>query len=211
MWSLPVDYLVTALVTLGVVVDPIGMAPAFLAVTERLSAETRRKVAVRACIIAAGVLTAVALGGNWFIAQLGISLPAFRISGGLLLFAVASEMVLGWRGERETRDAEQALEEHVRHIVAFPLAMPLMAGPGAITATLLLGGQASGQPLRLALLIAVVVAVMTACLIVFVSATRVSRLLGVTGNTVLSRLLGIVLAALAVQYVIDGVRGAVGG
>jgi len=177
-----------------------------VAVTEGLPGAARRRIAVRACIIAAGVLAGTALIGDWLIDKLGISLPAFRIAGGLMLFAVASEMVFGVRIERQSKQAEEAIEEHVRHVVAFPLAIPLMAGPGAITATLLLAGQARTQPLLLAALLGVVMLVMVACLGAFLVASRIERLLGVTGSVVLARLLGVLLAALAVQFVIDGVR-----
>src|SRR5438105_668084 len=203
---MPLDYLVSALVTLVVVVDPVGLAPTFLAVTHGLPAELRRRIAVRACIIAGAILAGTALIGDWLLAKLGITLPAFRIAGGLLLFAVASEMVFGVRIERQSKQAEEALEEHARNIAAFPLAIPLMAGPGAITATLLLAGQAGGQPLLLAALLGVIVIAMALCLCVFLLANRIDRLLGVTGNVVASRLLGVLLAALAVQFVIDGVR-----
>jgi multiple antibiotic resistance protein len=203
---MPIDYLVSALVTLVVVVDPIGLVPTFLAVTHGLPQQARRRIAVRASIIAAAILAGTALLGDWLLHQLGITLPAFRIAGGLLLFAVASEMVFGVRTERQSKQAEDALEEHLRNVAAFPLAIPLMAGPGAITATLLLAGQASGKPVSLAILIIVVVVVCALCLGVFLLANRVDRLLGITGNVVSSRLLGVLLAALAVQYVIDGVR-----
>jgi len=203
---MPIDYLVSALVTLAVVVDPVGLVPTFLAVTQGLPQQARRRIAVRASIIAAAILAGTALLGDWLLHQLGITLPAFRIAGGLLLFAVASEMVFGVRIERQSKQAEEALEEHLRNVAAFPLAIPLMAGPGAITATLLLAGQASGKPVSLAILIAVVVVVCVLCLGVFLLANRVDRLLGITGNVVSSRLLGVLLAALAVQYVIDGVR-----
>jgi multiple antibiotic resistance protein len=203
---MPIDYLVSALVTLVVVVDPVGLVPTFLAVTHGLPQQARRRIAVRASIIAAAILAGTALLGDWLLHQLGITLPAFRIAGGLLLFAVASEMVFGVRTERQSKQAEDALEEHLRNVAAFPLAIPLMAGPGAITATLLLAGQASGKPISLAILIVVVVVVCALCLGVFLLANRVDRLLGITGNVVSSRLLGVLLAALAVQYVIDGVR-----
>jgi multiple antibiotic resistance protein len=203
---MPIDYLVSALVTLLVVVDPVGLVPTFLAVTHGLPAAARRQIAVRASIIAALILCATALGGDWLLHQLGITLPAFRIAGGLLLFAVASEMVFGVRTERQSKQAEDALEEHVRNVAAFPLAIPLMAGPGAITATLLLAGQAGRNIVPLAILIGVVAAVCAICLAVFLIAGRIDRLLGITGNVVLSRLLGVLLAALAIQYIIDGVR-----
>ena len=115
-------------------------------------------------------------------------------------------MVFGVRMRREGEAAEQAIEEHVRDIAAFPLAIPLLAGPGAITATVLLAGRAGADPLLLGCLIAVVVAVAASSLAVFLFALPISGLLGRTGNIVLSRLLGVLLAALAVQYVIDGIR-----
>jgi len=200
------DTLISALVTLFLVVDPLGLAPTFLAVTEGLPAAARRQVAVRACLIAAVTLTGAAIGGDWLFKTLGISLPAFRIAGGLLLFSIASEMVFGVRIERQSKTAEQAVEEHVRHIAAFPLAVPLMAGPGAITATVLLAGRATGDLVALAVLIGVIAAVVASCLAAFLAAGAIGKLLGVTGNVVLSRLLGVLLAALAVQYVIDGIR-----
>ena len=208
---MPIDYLISALVTLLVVVDPVGLAPAFLAVTHGLPAQARKRIAWRACAIASLILFGTALAGYWLLRQLGIGVPAFRIAGGLLLFLVATEMVLGVRNKSQTRQAEEALEEHVRNIAAFPLAIPLMAGPGAITATLLLASQSAAQPLWLGVLFGVIVAVMAACLLAFMLANRIEKLLGVTGNAVLSRLLGVILAALAVQYVIDGLRAALAG
>jgi multiple antibiotic resistance protein len=205
---MPVEFLISALVTLLVVVDPIGLVPAFLAITEGLSTTLRRQVAVRACLIANAILIGTALIGDWLLRQLGITLPAFRIAGGLLLFAVAFEMVLGLRLERTARDAEQAVVEHARDLAAFPLAIPLMAGPGAITATILLAGQAAYRPQWLAVLLVVVVAVMAVCLISFFAAERIGKLLGITGSVVASRLLGVILAALAAQYVVDGIRAA---
>jgi multiple antibiotic resistance protein len=208
---MPLEYLISAVVTLVVVVDPLGLAPTFLAVTSGLPAAPRRHVAVRAAIVAGAILAGTALIGDWLLRQLGISLPAFRIAGGLLLFSIASEMVLGVRMERQSRTAEQAIEEHVRNIAAFPLATPLMAGPGAITATVLLSGQAALRPAYLAILILVITAVMAVCVIVFLFASRLDRALGTTGNVLLSRLLGVLLAALAVQYVIDGLRAVLAG
>ena len=208
---MPLDFAITALVTLFVVVDPVGLAPTFLAVTEGLPRRARRDVAMRATIIAGVILVGTALVGDLLFRALGISLPAFRIAGGLLLFAIAFEMVLGVRMRREGQAAEEAIEKHVRNIAAFPLAIPLMAGPGAITATVLLAGRADGSTLLVGILLAVVVVVALACLATFLLAGRISRLLGHTGNIVLSRLLGVLLAALAVQYVVDGIRAVVTG
>jgi multiple antibiotic resistance protein len=208
---MPLAYLVSAVVTLFVVVDPVGLAPAFMATTAGLPKAARRQVAQRAALIAGCILAGTALIGDWLLHQLGITLPAFRIAGGLLLFSIASEMVFGVRVERQARTAEQAIEERVRNIAAFPLATPLLAGPGAITATILLAGQAGTAPLYLAILIGVIAAVAALCLLTFLVASRIERALGVTGTLLLSRLLGVLLAALAVQFVIDGVRALLPG
>lgn len=208
---MPLEFLISALVTLVVVVDPIGLVPTFLAITHGLPQHARRAVALRACLIAAAILAGSALAGDWLLRTLSITLPAFRIAGGLLLFSIASEMVFGVRIARQSKAAEQVIEEHVRNIAAFPLAIPLMAGPGAITATVLLAGRADGEPMRLAILLGVAAAVLAFCFAVFTLSARIATLLGTTGNVVLSRLLGVLLAALAVQYVIDGARAALAG
>jgi multiple antibiotic resistance protein len=209
--AMPVEFLISSLVTLVVVVDPIGLVPAFIAITHGLPAKARLSVALRACLIAAMILAGSALAGDWLLRTLSITLPAFRIAGGLLLFSIASEMVFGVRIERQSQQAEQAIEERVRNIAAFPLAIPLMAGPGAITATVLLAGRGDGDPVRLTMLLGVIAAVLALCFVVFALAARIAKLLGTTASAVMSRLLGVLLAALAVQYVIDGVRIALAG
>jgi multiple antibiotic resistance protein len=205
------NFLISALVTLLVVVDPVGLVPTFIGITDGLSESLRREVALRAALIAGVILVGAALIGNWLLGTLAISLSAFRIAGGLLLFSIATEMVFGVRMRREGEVAEQAVEERARNIAAFPLAIPLMAGPGAITASVLLAGRAEGSLLLLGVLIAVVALVAVACYLAFLSAGRLGRILGVTGNIVLSRLLGVLLAALAVQYVVDGIRAVLAG
>lgn len=214
---MPLDDLVAALVTLTVVVDPLGLVPTFIAITHDMPARARRQVALRATLIAVLILAGAALIGDWLLRSLSISLPAFRIAGGLLLFSIASEMVFGVRTRRQSEDAEKALDAHVRDISAFPLAIPLMAGPGAITATVLLAGRAghgaghgADPVVGLALLIGVIVVVCALCLLAFLAAGRIARLIGETANAVLSRLLGVLLAALAVQFVVDGARAAWG-
>ena len=200
------DYLSSAFVTLLVVVEPLGLAPIFMAATQGVSAAARVKIAGRACIFALLILIGAALGGDQLLAAVGISLPAFRIAGGLLLFTLASEMVFGVRIQRDVQTAAQALEEHAQNIAAFPLAIPLMAGPGAITATLLLAGQAHNEAARLALLAGAVVAVISICYAICRLAARVERLLGTAANIVFAKLFGVLLASLAVQYVVDGAR-----
>jgi multiple antibiotic resistance protein len=211
MSGFPSDFIISAFVTLFVVVEPIGLAPIFLSVTHELPDGARRQIALRACLIAFIVLGGAALAGDWLLRMLAITLPAFRIAGGLLLFSLASEMVLGVRIRRESRSAEEAVRHDVRDVAAFPLAVPLMAGPGAITATVLLAGQVAGRPAFLAALIGVIAAVAATCLAVFLLAAWIGNVLGATGGVVVSRLLGILLAALAVQFVVDGVRAVLAG
>src|SRR5581483_2838288 len=202
---MPVEFLVSAFVTLIVVVDPVGLVPTFLALTEGMEAVSRRRVAFSAALIAVCILTGFALGGEWLLKKLAIGLPAFRIAGGLLLFSIASEMVFGVRIARQTRTAEEAAVGNPAHIAAFPLGIPLMAGPGAITAVVLLSGRTGGNVAALLMLLGVIAAVGLTCLAAFLLAPKIGRLVGNTGNIVLSRLLGVLLAAMAVQFVLDGV------
>lgn len=199
------DFIKTALVTLFVAVDPPGLAPIFLGLTGRMKPKHRRDTAFRAVIIAFAILVAAALGGKPLLTALGVSIPAFRIAGGLLLFYIASEMVFEKRTERKTDSAEAAVEDHPDDIAAFPLAIPLMAGPGAITATILQASAAQDSMLNFAALILIIALVLGSCLGVFLLATRIDRIIGTTGRMVLSRLLGVILAAMAVQIVGDGV------
>ncbi|MFO1122755.1 MAG: MarC family protein [Hyphomicrobiales bacterium] len=200
------DFITSAIATLLVVADPVFMSALFLGITNGMGKEQRREVALRASIIAFCILLAAGLGGAQLLGLLGISLSAFRIAGGLLLLSAAAEMVFDRRSQRLQATAEQAITvDHVRNIAAFPLAIPLMAGPGAITAMILLAGRAEGRVEYLAALYAVAALVMAACFACFLMAEQISRLMGITGRAVLTRLLGIILAALAVQFVIDGV------
>lgn len=203
------DYFVSAAVTMLVVLDPPGLAPIFLSVTGDLSRQERRRVALRSSLIALSILALFGAVGAPLLSALGITLPAFRVAGGLLLFAISFEMVFGRRTERKAEATEAAVREHhLDHISVFPLAIPLMAGPGAITAMMLLAGEAKGDPVRLAGLFVITAVAVAACFAVYLAAERMNRLLGVTGNAILTRLLGVVLTALAVQFVMDGIRAA---
>ncbi len=201
------DYVTSAIATLLVVADPVFMSALFLGVTHGMSAGERREVALRASIIAFCILLAAGLGGAKLLDLLGISLSAFRIAGGLLLLSSAAEMVFDRRSQRLQQTADQAISiDHVKNIAAFPLAIPLMAGPGAITAMILLAGRAEGRMDYLVALYAVAALVMSACYLCFLMAERISKTMGITGRAVMTRLLGIILAALAVQFIIDGVN-----
>lgn len=205
------DFLSNAFATLLVTIDPPAIAPMFLALTVGMTSPERRQVAARATVIAALALAFFAVAGQTLLTLLGITLPAFRIAGGLLLFWIAFEMVFERRTERKQAVARTAIDQdHIRNVAAFPLAIPLMAGPGAITATMLLAGQTGGEPAMLAALIAIIAFICGLCWLVFLFAEQLSKLLGVTGNIVLTRLLGIVLVAMAVQFVVDGSKAAFG-
>jgi len=205
------DFLKTAFATLLVTLDPPGLAPIFLGLTLGLSPSGKRQVALRGGLIAFAILAAFALLGRPALDALGISIPAFRLSGGLLLFFIAFDMVFALRAQKKQETASDAVEiDHIRNIAAFPLAIPLMAGPGSITATMLLASRAGSDWMELGALLAVAAAVLAICVLVLLAAGRVSALLGQTGNIVLTRMLGVVLAALAAQFCIDGARGAFG-
>lgn len=194
--------LIPAFVTLFVVIDPIAMGPMFLGVTKGLTQKSRRIVGLEACVIAFLVLAGAALFADRLLAALGISLSAFRIAGGLLLFAIAFEMVFERRTPRKLHDATP---EGLSKIAAFPLAVPLMAGPGAITACVLLAGRADGNWLTLGVLIGLIAFMFVLCYLVFLSASTIEKIIGQRGLNIFGRLLGVLLAALAVQYVADGV------
>ncbi|WP_439360967.1 MarC family protein [Bradyrhizobium sp. DASA03007] len=200
-----IDFALSAFVTLLLVVDPVGLAPAFLAATAGMPDKIKRTVALRAPLIAASILVVIALVGNGLLRQLGIGIPAFQIAGGLLLFGVSYQMIFGDRPHREAREADKATSEHASDVAVFPLAIPMMAGPGAIATTLLLLAGDAGYGARLVIIIAVVLSVCLLCMLCFVSASLIARTLGRTGNAVLSRVLGMLLAAYSVQFVINGI------
>ena len=188
------------------VADPLFLSALFLGLTNGMAEKQRREVALRGSVIAFCILLAAGLGGAKLLELLGISLSAFRIAGGLLLLSAAAEMVFDRRSQRLQATADAAISvDHVKNIAAFPLAIPLMAGPGAITAMILLAGRANGEINLLIGLYAVAALVMLACYLCFLVAERISKTLGITGRAVITRLLGIILAALAVQFVVDGV------
>lgn len=199
------DVVLNAFATLFVVIDPLGLLPLFLALTAGYGAADRRRIALRGTAIAAIILFAFALIGGEFLELLGITLPAFRVAGGLMLLWIAFEMVFERRTERRTRAAEgMARQEPAEDVSVFPLAIPLLSGPGAITSVMLLMGRHEGQLLYQAAVLLVLALVLGSCVLIFLLAEPAERLLGPTTTNVISRLLGILLAALAVQYVLDG-------
>jgi len=199
------DFVFNAFVTLLVVVDPLGLAPIYGALTRGFSEKQKRKSAIRGTLLGALILFLFALAGDVLLEALGIGLPAFRIAGGLLLFLLALDMVFARpSGMRATTVREQEEESYQQDISVFPLAIPLIAGPGAITTVLLFtGGSSAGQ---LALFMGVLFVVLVLTLGSLLLAPRVMQLFGETGANVLSRVLGVLLAALAVQFVLDGLH-----
>ncbi len=196
-------FLITAFATMFVVIDPPGLIPMFIALTPGMSNAHRRAIGFRACIIAIALLTVFGLTGEAVLNFIGISMPAFRISGGILLFLTALDMLF----ERRTQRREGQTVEHHNDPSVFPLAMPLIAGPGAMATMILLVGQ-SGPGWQGVLIVHLVMVVTVAfAFLFFLVAGPLEKMLGRTGNLVITRLLGMLLAALSVQFVIDGVRG----
>jgi len=201
-----IESLFNAFVTVLVTIDPPGLAPLFLAVTAGMNRSERTQVALRASTIAFVVLALFAIAGDDILAVFGITLPAFRVAGGLLLFVIAFEMIFERRQDRKERSAGLAVgKDHIRNIAAFPLAVPLIAGPGAISATVLLASADTGL-VATAVLVAIVLACLLITYAVLVLSERIEGILGETGRSILTRLLGLLLAALAVQFVADGVK-----
>jgi multiple antibiotic resistance protein len=205
------ELLLTAFVTFLVVIDPIGQAPIFGALTAGLDTRERRRIALRGILIATGILTAFALGGDFILGALGIGLPAFRIAGGLLLVLLSVEMVMARHSGLSATTPEESEEAAERpDIAVFPLAIPLIAGPGAITGTMLQMGRAGDDLVAQAAVLGVMAGVLLLTLCSLLLTGPIMRLLGVTGTNVLTRVFGIILAALGVQFVSDGVLATLG-
>lgn len=197
-------------VVLLVVVEPISLIPTFVGLTEYASETERRHMARRAVVISAVILTLFALGGGPFLRLMSISLESFRIFGGLLLFLIALEMVFARTSGTRTSSPEEAESRRRHDISVFPLAFPFIAGPGAMATILLSTGTAGGNALLLGGELLCMFAVLVVTLGVLYIATPAMRVLGVTGTNVINRMSGVVLGALAVQFVIDGLRGSFG-
>ncbi len=197
-----VAFFITAFTTMFVVIDPFGTTPIFVALTQDMETAARRKTAIRSCLTAVCILIAFAAFGEAVLGFVGISMAAFRVAGGALLFLTALDMLFERRTKRREDRAEE--EEHPDPSV-FPLAIPLIAGPGSIATIILLAGQNPGIQ-GIAAACAVMLAVMAVVFIFFLSGGMIARLLGKTGLNVLTRLLGMLLAALSVQFILDGLK-----
>lgn len=200
-------FIITAFVTLFVIIDPVGLTPLFAALTQGQTAKQRRAIALRACMIAFLILLVFTFFGEQVLGFVGISMPAFRIAGGLLLFLTALDMLFERRTKRRENQSEGAEAEYDEghDPSVFPMAIPLIAGPGAIATVILLAGQQPGFA-GIALAIGVTALVLSVVFVFLLTATALERLLGRTGINVVTRLLGMLLAALSVQFVLDGLK-----
>ena len=202
------ELFLSTFITLFVVIDPIGCAPIFGGLTRGASQREATATALRATTIAGIILLLFALCGARLLATLGIGLDAFRIAGGLMLFLIALEMVFEKRNQRDHDRAEEVLHASppVNDVSVFPMAMPMIAGPGSIATVMLLGARSNGMG-ELAAVLAALALVLGLMLAALVAARPIMRFLGTRVEAAMTRLLGVLLAALAVQYVIDGVKG----
>ena len=205
------DIAINSFLLLFVTIDPIGVAPVFAALVSTMPAETRRRAATRAVSLAAIMLIVFGLVGDYLLAGLGIGLPAFRIAGGSLLFLLAIEMVFARHsGLRMTTTGEYHEAEHKQDISVFPLAFPMLAGPGALTTILLMTTGQRDQPMVLGAVMVSLAGVLVLTWLSLLMAGRLLQVLGETGANVIGRLLGLLLAALAVQFIVDGVTAVFG-
>lgn len=198
--------LIAAFTTLFIIIDPPGLAPVFIALTQGMTAHQRRAIAVRAFFVASGLMMVFLLLGEAVLGFIGISMDAFRIAGGILLFLTALDMLFQRRQARREDSAAEGQAEHQDDPSVFPLSLPLIVGPGAITTVILLAGEAQGAA-DLAAIAGVIIAVLLIVLLAFLAAPAIERALGKTGLNIVTRVLGMLLAALAVQFVLDGLRG----
>ena len=196
-------FFITSFVTLFVIIDPIGLTPLFVALTQGMSVKQRRAIAIRATLVSAGILALFAIFGEALLGFIGISMAAFKIAGGILLLLTALDMLFQRRTKRREDTAEE--DDDLDDPSVFPLAIPLIAGPGSIATVILLAGAHPGFS-GLGLSLAVMVLVLLVTFIFFEAATPLERLFGKTGINVVSRLLGMLLAALAVQFMLNGLQ-----
>lgn len=206
MWDTVLEVGINSFLLLLVTIDPVGVTPMFAALGAHLSESARRRAALRGVLLAAGILIVFGLVGDRLLMALGIGLPAFRIAGGSLLFLLAIDMVFARQsGLRSTTQGEYHEAEQRDDISVFPLAFPLLAGPGALTTILLLTTGQHGEPMLLGSIFVALSLVLLLTWLVLRLAGPLLRALGETGANVIGRLLGLLLAALAVQFMVDGV------
>jgi multiple antibiotic resistance protein len=209
-----ITMLIPAFVTLFVIIDPIGLVPIFAVLTAKGDHSYRRDMAFKGVLVASAVLFLSALLGETILKVFGISMPAFRIAGGLLLFLVSVEMIMEYRSVRRTGMADKRVAEEqgrLEDVSAFPLAIPFIAGPGSITTVILITSAHPGNWRMEAAILGILVVIMALCYVLLRLSEKIMALLGTTVTGVLSRLLGVITAAISVQFIIDGVRAVMSG
>lgn len=199
------ELFVSAFVTFLVVIDPPGCAPIFAGLTQGATVQHRRAMAIRSVLIASGILLFFAILGEDLLRALGISLSAFRVAGGIMLFLIALEMVFEKRTERRETRAEEVSAAKVEDVSVFPMAIPMIAGPGSIASVMLLTARSEGLDQSL-IVLAALGATLLLTLIALLLAGPLMRLLGHKMEAMITRLLGVILAALAAQFVLDGIE-----
>ncbi len=201
-----IELFTSAFVTLLVIIDPPGCAPIFASLTRGADAAHRRRMAIRSSIVAWGILIFFALLGEPLLDTLGISLASFRIAGGIMLFIIALEMVFEKRTQRrEVRASAIEGTPEADDISVFPMAIPMIAGPGSIASIMLLIGRADG-PLEWGVVLAAMTLVIVLTLLALLTAAPLMRMIGAKLEAMITRILGVILAALAAQFVIDGIK-----
>jgi multiple antibiotic resistance protein len=201
----PTEFAVNVFIALFALIDPVGLVPIFAAATADATPAAERRIALYVALFTFVFMSMFFLTGTMVLKFFGISMPAFRIAGGLMLFFLAIDMVFARpSGFRSSTAAENREAEERHDITVFPLAFPLIAGPGAMTTVVLLMGRADGHPLQVMSVLAVLLATLVVVLASLLAASWLRKALGVTGSNVITRVLGILLAALAVQFVLDG-------
>jgi len=205
-----IDELVKFFVLLFVVVEPVTLVPVFAGLTEGASEAYKRKMSFKAVSVSGIVMTLFALAGAWFLRMMDISMDAFRIAGGIMLFLISLEMVFARESGTKTTHEEKTEVQQRADISVFPLAFPFISGPGALATVLLTFGTLKPDWVLTLGLLAVIALVLLITLVALLLTPLVNRVMGVTGAHVVSRLAGVVLAALAVQFMIDGLKGALG-
>jgi len=202
-----IETAVIAFTTFFATIGPPDVAVVFAALTAKNTSAERRKLAMRAILVASGILLFFAFFGRPLLGHLGISLAAMRTAGGILLFLIALDLVFArMSGGTSTTPEEEAEAAGRDDISVFPLATPLIAGPGAIGAAILLMASESGDPAGMTVVVAALLAVLAVTFVLMIAAAQVQKVLGLTGVHVVSRVLGVLLAALAVQFVFDGIK-----
>lgn len=202
------ELFISAFLTFFVVIDPPGCAPIFASLTRTAAAAHRRTQAIRAVLVAACILVFFAVAGEGLLGALGVELSAFRIAGGIMLFAIALDMVFEKRTQRREERADKILATPEEEDVSiFPMAMPMIAGPGSIATVMLLTSKADGWN-EISVVMGALAAVLLLTMIALIAATPLLRLLGEKIEAIITRLLGVLLAAFAVQFIINGLKEA---